>query len=315
MKIKSRTLGLIAVPFLLAPVSIALAGDPPDHIPQLSGSRAVWSTPGDGRLVMVARNAAGFNAGVPLRVRFCVTNMTGTANSLNLYVWTSANPWDGVITVPPPKPPPVAPVPGPQTRHLDLGDCVELDRPAAIIVQDSTISGTSSGYYELLEQSKLQSATQSVVAPAQPSRKHASAISLENETLQPLACGKITPATSDNYYTKCPLVMKPNPKRHGVRICMSGDYATWKNPPQQIQYAASLIDFVIDPAYLPPLNKPQDYDYNWNPVTSNGCRDVFGTEIINIMIGPNVAGGYWDPSTVTKVALTTWDIEWAEANE
>ena len=51
--------------------------------------QAYWSTPGDGRLVLLARNAAGFDKPMPLRVRVCVTNFTGANNSVNLYIWTT----------------------------------------------------------------------------------------------------------------------------------------------------------------------------------------------------------------------------------
>ena len=114
----------------------AFCGDlpaPPDTSPQ-----ALWSTPGDGTLVMLVRSDAFYDASkpalpaIPLRVRVCVTNMTGSNNSANLYVWTTQgpqpNPNNNVSYAPP--------VNQPQTIHMQLGDCVEIDRPGGIVVQE-----------------------------------------------------------------------------------------------------------------------------------------------------------------------------------
>ena len=75
---------------------LAWAGDAPP--PASSNHQALWSTPGDGQLVMLMRSGAFYDAkkpalpAVPLRVRVCVTNMTGSNNSVNLYVWTTEGP-------------------------------------------------------------------------------------------------------------------------------------------------------------------------------------------------------------------------------
>jgi hypothetical protein len=268
---------------------------------------AQWSTPGDGRLVMLARNSAGFNTPMPVRVQVCVTNLTGSNNSVNLYVWTTANQWDAT---------PAATQQ--QTRHLDLGDCVEIDRPAALIVQDSTISGTSSGYYQLMEQTPVPP---SVMPPdhdpasgrhQNPPRKDGRGIWLEDMKPVTIHCRKIEPPT-DDFYTRCDLPLPVDPKpRQGVRICIGNNFVTWRTPAQQINYAASLLDLVVAPEFQPPANKPQPYDYNWNPVTPNGCRDIIGTSPVTFLVGPNTAGAYWDPSTVTDISMSTQVIHWNE---
>src|SRR5271156_2226061 len=121
--------GVAAAVFGLMSATSFSAQPLPDTTQRESG--AVWSTPGDGRLVMLMRNTDGFTAPIAALVRVCVTNLTGSSNSVNLYIWTTGNPWDAT---------PVMPLQ--QTRQLDLGECVEIDQPAALIIQDSTTSGT-----------------------------------------------------------------------------------------------------------------------------------------------------------------------------
>jgi hypothetical protein len=111
--------------------------------------QALWSTPGAGRLVMLLRNNVdknpvadpAFTTPMPYRVRVCVTNFAGTQNSLNLFVWTTSGP----------QPNGQASTQQPQVLHPGLGDCVEIDQPAAIIAQDATITGSVNGYYQLFQ--------------------------------------------------------------------------------------------------------------------------------------------------------------------
>jgi hypothetical protein len=85
---------ILAAPFLaLALVSTVAAraqvGDPKQNPPDVD-PQAFWSTPGDGRLVMLARNATdadplasiAFKTPMPFRVRVCVTNFTGATMRL-----------------------------------------------------------------------------------------------------------------------------------------------------------------------------------------------------------------------------------------
>jgi hypothetical protein len=211
-----------------------------------------------------------------------------------------------------------------------LGDCVEIEQPAALILQDATITGTSSGYYEWLEPPKaLPTSAASPGASSNVPKPHGHTIAVVNPQKQTAKCQPLydpgqRPILSNDFLAKCQLKPPPYPNQKGVRICIGNNFVTWQKhdwpSPQQTNYAASLLDLIINKAFLPPINKPSPYDYNWNPVTPNGCRDVIGdpkdpTWLDNLyfMVGPNTAGGYWDATAVQSIAATTWSIIWSEA--
>ena len=227
--------------------------------------QAVWSTPGDGRLVMLARSAtASFDkpTGVPIpfRIRVCVTNFTGVKNAVTLYVWTKPNPWDIQ-----------AAIPQLQTRQLSLGDCVEFDRVTAIIAQDSTITGTSSGYYQLFEQTHLPGVGKSANPPpladgtTNGPKKLGHEINYGKVENGDAPCLKIG-QTNDNYYKDCHLKL-PAVQHDGIRICTGTKYIT--SDDGKDQYPPGYLELLINKDFLPPKNKPSDYDYNWNPITPN----------------------------------------------
>ena len=260
--------------------------------------QAVWSTPGDGRLVMLARNAAGFGPenGMPVRVRVCVTNLTGTSNAVNLYIWTTPGPQPGTL-----------PMPQPQTRHLELGECVEIDRPAALIVQDATTSGTASGYYQLLEETAWPAGPAAANASAPPGatrEKYGRDIKIGPPEPTTANCVPLTPPTAD-FWAYCQLRFAVG--HQGVRICIGTNYL--KSDDGKTQYAASLLDLIVDKSKMS-VNKLSPDDYNWNPVTPNGCRDLIGANEAYFMVGPNSVGGYWDPSKVRAITVTTQTISW-----
>src|SRR5260370_41413150 len=99
----------------------------PHHPGQDVDQQALWSTPGDGRLVMLLRNATdanlvtdpAFTTPIPFRVRVCVTNFAGSNNAMNLFVWTTAGPQPGNTGLASPSQPLVL--------HPGLCDCVEID--------------------------------------------------------------------------------------------------------------------------------------------------------------------------------------------
>jgi hypothetical protein len=260
--------------------------------------QALWSTPGDGRLVMLARNAAGFGPdnAMPVRVRVCVTNFTGTNNAVNLYIWTTPGPQPGA---------PLAAQP--QTRHLELGECVEVDRPAALIVQDATISGTSSGYYRLLEETALPqglTATPNIIPGG--TKKHGRKIKIGAPESGTAGCGALKSPTADFWaYCQLPLAVG----HQGVRICIDTNYL--KSEDGKTQYAASLLDLIVDKSKMG-VDKPSPYDYNWSPVTPDGCRDLIGATEAYFMVGPSSTGGYWDPSKVRSITVTTQTIDWTD---
>lgn len=262
--------------------------------------QALWSTPGDGRLVALARNAAGFDKAMPVRIRVCVTNLTGTNNQVNLYIWTTTGPQPG--SQPPAQP---------QTRHLQLGECVEIDRPAALIIQDSTVSGTSSGYYRLLEESALPkglAAANPDITTADTSKNHGRDIRIgaPNEPVS-APCSPLKSPTAD-FWASCQLPL-PVGHHQGVRICIGTDYLNADDG--KTQYAASLLDLIVDQGLMT-KPKPSPYDYNWNPVTPDGCRDLIGATEAYFMVGPSSIGGYWDPAKVRSITVTTQTIDWTD---
>jgi hypothetical protein len=91
---------------------------------------------------------------------------------------------------------------------------------------------------------------------------------------------------------------------HGVNYITSDDGKT--------QYAAGLLELIADKAFVT-MPKQSDYDYNFNPVTPQGCRDIIGAKNIYFMVGPAASGGYWDATKVKSVNVTLQTISWAAA--
>jgi hypothetical protein len=284
-------------------------------LPSPTNPLAVWSTPGDGRLVMIARNSGGFTSPIAARVRVCVTNFTGTNNSINLFIWTTSNTWDTT---------PSAPLQ--QNRQLQLGDCVEIDQPAALIVQDATISGIASGYYQLLDNPAPLPSSSALPKSASQNTpiKHSYGIYLKpvlaaqvNIDCAPIS--NVAPETgpTNDYHSECPLTLNLpiDDTRKGIRICFGNSDVILKDSSgvHAGVYAASLLQMIVAKAFWPPTNMPSSYDYNWNPVTPNGCRDVIGpTSEIKFMIGPNNPPYPlpWDPTTVQRIDAAISGIYW-----
>jgi hypothetical protein len=266
---------------------------------------------------MIARNSTDFVTPIPVRVRICVTNFTGANNAVNLFVWTTPNLWD---------PTQISQTPILVTRQLQLGDCTEIDRPAALVVQDSTTSGVSSGYYELLEPP--------ADLPAPPTRsgrsgphpiKRAYGIRIgdalsEGVSAECTLLGKDAAGNpiSNDFSLRCDLKLPADTARQGVRICFGPTDLFLKSNTYQA-YAPSLMEMITNPTYAPPTNMPSPYDYNWSPVTPNGCRDVIGASTQNVisgisfMIGPNDPNGNppWVPNNVSSVIPTIYPISWS----
>jgi hypothetical protein len=286
--------GVLALTFAAALPAYA-ADEPPAPQPQ-----AYWSTPGDGRLVMLARNAAGFNKPIAFRVRVCVTNFTGSNNAVNLMVWTTLGLQKNATASA-----------QPQTRTLQLGDCVEIDSPAAVILQDSTVSGTTSGYYQLLQPTALPNGVTTAQSASIGGPLHRDKYEIQIGDPHPQSVGcKPLPTPTPDFYKSCPVALPtitmPGVIYEGVRLCIGGDFAHLSDN-TDIDYAASLIDLIVD-AKLQNQPKPSPYDYNWNPVTPNGCHDLIGANFAAFMIGPKDPGGYWDPSKVSQINVTLQTI-------
>ena len=271
--------------------------------------QALWSTPGDGRLVMLVRNAVdqdptadpAFKYPVPFRVRVCVTNFSGTANAMNLFVWTT----DG------PGPNGAASLAQPQVLHPGLGDCVEVDRPATIIAQDSTISGAASGYYQLLE---------TIALPAKSKVARSAPVPIKISDPSKPTPVKCAPLQSDpqkpspNYTQFCELQLENIPTNQvGLRICTDEKFVTYKDG-TTLDYPAGYLELTTTD--LRQTAKNSDYNPYWNPVTPVSCRDVIwptgvdkpSSRSLFFMVGPTQPVPPWIPANVDSVTIVMQTI-------
>jgi len=319
---------------LSAIVSIALAaaltapaahsGDLPSATPTPAVEQAYWSTPGDGTLTLLLRNKLGFQNPIPFRARVCVTNFTGLANAVNLIVWTTP----GYVTN-------ISSQQEPQTHTLALGECAEIDQPAAIIVQDSTTSGIASGYYQILERTAPPLAFLNTVgapapAPARVPKRHEHDVKVGEPKSISVACAPYPdgaaggafppvsgPAPNGDYYARyCWLkfadfaTKPPLPPTRGARICTDGNYVDSGNKYGTV-YAISLLDLVADKDAVG-TEKDSPYNYNFNPLTGNSCRDIFYAGDLFFMVGPGSHGQYWDAANVNAIQVTVEPLSWAD---
>ena len=287
-----------------ASLARAQSGDPStDPSKSDVDPQASWSTPGDGRLVMLLRNSTDhyviedptFRTAVPFRVRVCVTNFAGVNNSVNLFVWTT----DG------PGPNGKAASVQPQVLHPGLGDCVEINRPAAIIVQDATTSGSASGYYELL---------QAVALPekSRVTRNTRPKIGIGHPETKPVSCDLLPIGKSPNFAKSCKFNLLAARNEVGVRICTDDKFVNIDGSPDN--YPAGYLELTtID---LTETTKPSDYNYNWNPVTPVSCRDIIWQAPVDrpiphsvfFMVGPAKPVPVWDPRKVNSLTIVTQKI-------
>lgn len=300
------SIGVIATIHVLG-FGVAAAGDAPAQPGHRYDARqAVWSTPGDGRLVMLVRNAIDrrlldqptFITAVPLRVRVCVTNFVGTNNAINLLLWTTSggNP---------------ASPDEPQVLHPNLGECMEIDRPAAIIVQDSTTSGSVSGYYQLLEVVSLPDKSKSTRQPS-PDIEVADPPSAPT----PVPCTLLQPDPSKpnpspDYLKFCELKFSGLlPTQIGVRICTDDNFVNMTQGPPG-NWPPGYLELTATDLRTVPMDSP--YNYNWNPVTPVSCRDVIwgsnadkpGSRSLFFMVGPAKLVPGYDPSRVDSILINT----------
>lgn len=279
----------------------AEADEPPQDPPLPPQPQALWSTPGDGTLIALVRNAKDFQTAIPVRVRVCVTNFTGDSNAINLFVWTTAGPQ-----------PTPATAAQPQVLHPKLGECVEIDRPAAVVVQDSTVNGSASGYYQLLQPTSLPFVKNPKEREPRhkPEKERGYDIKVSTARLQEANCSPLGPVTAD-FASACEVVVPGSV--NGVRICTSSEYVTAKGDRYR-NYAASLLDLTTSD--LRQENKKSPYDYRWSPITGASCRDVIYLDVVAterrlfFMVGPSSTRGYWDPAIVEKINFRVQNITW-----
>jgi hypothetical protein len=287
------------------------------HPGQDVDQQALWSTPGDGRLVMLLRNATdanlitdpAFTTPVPFRVRVCVTNFVGSNNAMNLFVWTTAGPQSGNNGLAPPL--------QYQVLHPGLGDCVEIDEPAAIVAQDATVSGSASGYYQLFEKTKLPEGSD----PPKKGQKKPPEVEIGEAISRTFDCTKLDPPKpptppNANFLKACELQINNLLNQHGVRICTGDKFVTVvddSNKPINANYPPGYLELTARD--LRTISKNSDYNYNWNPVTTMSCRDVIWQPGIDhparsvyVMVGPAQAVPGYDPEKVSKITVTTQAI-------
>ncbi|MGE3245318.1 MAG: hypothetical protein AB7F96_06165 [Beijerinckiaceae bacterium] len=251
---------------------------------------------------MIMRTTDDFKSPIAARVRFCATNFTGPYNSLSVYVWTTGNPWEGT---------PAEAVM--QVRPMKLGECLEIDHPSALVAQNATLSGVASGYYELLEPTALPPVTKGSRRP--PGKPHGSKFEVTAPRTTIVACKDIEKGKeSNNFLRQCHMQVVPppiGPSPRGIRIC-TGAFNATKADGSQVAYPAGYLEMIVNKAYLPPTQKPSDYDHSWSPLIPNGCRDVFkgdgeksNLNEIYFMVAPKTPTGGWDASTIASVNVTT----------
>jgi hypothetical protein len=248
--------------------------------------RAPWTTPGDGTLVMLARSAIGLASPIPFGMQICVTAVTPGDNNIAVYIWTTG--------------PAVSP--GGDNNQLEvnpkLGECVQIDQPAAAIVQTSTTSGIVSGYYEWIRPRVFPRNKANIVPLPQISSSAVDQVNFGAPMASTARCKKLNKPTNE-FWAACKL---PLPGGHrGVRVCIGSDYIDASDG--KTDYAISLLDIILS-EHLRTQNKPTPYDYRWNPIFPGGCRDLFFTKDAYFMVGPRTTGGDWDPSKIKAIRFT-----------
>ena len=115
-----------------------------------------------------------------------------------------------------------------------------------------------------------------------------------------------------NYYNAfCPLNLAGMPTtEQAFRVCTGKTYVESKSNMYGGVYAASLLDLVINKSALT-YAKPSPYDYNFSPITTQVCHDVFDTAEAWFMVGPGASGGYWDAANVSAIDVTVQTLKWA----
>jgi hypothetical protein len=313
--VRSAAIAAPVLIFALTGASASRAQTGSSHPGQDVDQQALWSTPGDGRLVMLLRNATdehlttdpAFTTAVPFRVRVCVTNFAGYNNVMNLFIWTTAGPQPGNVGQASPSQPLVL--------HPGLGDCVEIDEPAAIVAQDTTVSGSASGYYQLFEKTKLPEGSD----PSQKRQKKPPEVEIGAAKSRTFECTKLDPPKSPtppnaNFLKACQLEIEQQTIDHyGVRICTKDNFVTIDDKPTT--YPPGYLELTARD--LRTVSKNSDYNYNWNPVTTMSCRDVIWRPAIDrptskhsvyIMVGPAQPVPGYDPAKVQSITVTTQAI-------
>lgn len=270
------------------------------------GSQAIWTTPGDGTLVMLMRSAKGFdaNSAIPFSMQICMTGenskLSGNDRYSTVYVWTTAGSNPGGDNQ--------------KAYQVPLGQCAQIDKPAAVIVQQTQDEGgIVSGFYELLPAGTFSNQADAKIGlPYTASKQPKPAAQLGAPSEIAATCTKL-PTPTTYYWASCQLQLpnaSANADKKGYRVCIGADYLTQPDGTAPYPaYAVSLLDITLSASLLEAV-KDSPYNYNWSPIFPGGCRDlIFATEAF-FEIGPNYLGYYWDPSKITSIKATVQEITW-----
>jgi hypothetical protein len=122
-------------------------------------------------------------------------------------------------------------------------------------------------------------------------------LKLGNPIPSTVECKPIQAPGNSSFYQSCKLPLEAD--HTGIRICFGPNDINSSDG--KTVYATSLLEMITDDSLL---NKaPIGYDYRWNYVVPNGCRDIFDANVIYFLVGPAdyKPTDYWNPSKVESV--------------
>ncbi len=253
---------------------------PPDAYKGPLGAWAPFMTPADGTPVMVASSAYGRPIDHGLQV--CLTNGPGVP--VTVHVWTGDSGFPASTNTRP---------------QLSVGQCVQVDRPVAVVVQSSANTPAFSGYYRWMRPSAVAGPPKIVpldgAVPSQPP-----AIAGDGPGAR---CERL-PSPTRQFWSFCDVDLPF--LRQAARLCLGPDYL--ESTDGKTTYATGLLELILSNA-LKSMNKPSDNDPRWSNVVGGGCRDVFHASDASFMVGPAQTGGFWDPSKVKAIKVFTTALQ------
>lgn len=264
--------------FILSMLGVAacVPVTPPNAYQGPLGAWAPFMTPADGTPVMVVSSAYGRPIDHGLQV--CLTNGPGVPVIVHVWMADSGFP-DSTDTRPP----------------LSVGQCVQVDRPVAVVVQSNANTPAFSGFYRWMRPSGVAGPPRIVpfdgTVPGQPPKMVASGPGAQ--------CGPLSTPTRQ-FWSSCDVDLPF--LQQAARLCLEPDYL--ESTDGKTTYATGLLELILSRS-LKSVNKPSDNDPRWSNVVGGSCRDVFHASDAAFMVGPAQPGGSWDPSKVTAIKVVT----------
>jgi len=268
--------------FILTTVAVAacVPVTPPDAYQGPLGAWAPFMTPADGTPVMVVSSAYGRPIDHGLQV--CLTNGPGVP--VTVHVWTVDSGFPASTNTRP---------------QLSVGQCVQVDRPVAVVVQSSTDTPAFSGFYRWMRPSGVAGSPKVVpldgTVPGQPP------VIVAGD--QGARCGRLSTPTRE-FWSSCDVDLPF--LQQAARLCLGPDYL--ESTDGKTTYATGLLELILSSS-LKSVNKPSDNDPRWSNVVGGSCRDVFHASDPAFMVGPAQSGGFWDPSKVKAIKVVTTALQ------